>query len=92
PSDYSKIKNKEIYGLNLILKNKNAIIYGAGIKRKNNKFFANGGRIFHLVSEGENILEARKNAYYLMSSIYIQNNGLHYRTDIGWRDVERILK
>jgi phosphoribosylamine--glycine ligase len=92
PNDYSEIKNKEIYGLNLILKSKNAIIYGAGIKRKNNKFFANGGRIFHLVSEGENILETRKNAYYLMSSIYIQNNGLHYRTDIGWRDIERILK
>lgn len=92
PNDYSEIKNKEIFGINSILKNKNIIIYGAGIKRKNNKFFVNGGRIFHLVASGKDVIEARKNAYCLMSSIYIQNNGLHYRTDIGWRDVERILK
>ena len=92
PNDYSEIKNKEIFGINSILKNKSTIIYGAGIKRKNNKFFVNGGRIFHLVAFGKNIIEARKNAYCLMSSVYIQNNGLHYRTDIGWRDVKRIIK
>ena len=92
PDDYSSVKGKEIYGLESLIKSNNVKIFGAGIKRDGEKFFANGGRIFHLVADGKNIIEARKKAYKTMSTIYVEGNNLHYRTDIGWRDVERLTR
>lgn len=89
PNDYSKVKGKEITGLKEVVKN-GIKVFGAGIKIKNNKLYADGGRVFHLVSEGNNVQTARKKAYEAMSQIYIQGNNLHYRTDIGWRELERI--
>ena len=59
------------------------------IKRKGKKYVVNGGRVFHLIAEGSDIFQAREKAYKAMSQIYIQGNSLHYRTDIGWREVER---
>lgn len=90
PNDYSSVKGKEIYGLQFLIKSNNIKIFGAGIKKSGKKFFANGGRIFHLVADGEDIIEARKKAYAAMSTLFIEGNNLHYRTDIGWRDVERL--
>jgi len=62
----------------------------AAIKEKDGKHYANGGRLFYLVGEGETVIEARKKAYEAMSLVYVEGNNLHYRTDIGWRDVERL--
>lgn len=49
----------------------------------------------HLVGH-DNILrktiEARKRAYHAMSLLSVEGNNLHFRTDIGWRDVERLRK
>ena len=100
PTDYSAVKGKEIFGLTEAMKLPGIIIYGAGIsklaskevKREGNRFFANGGRVFHLVAEGENIIQARVRAYGAMAMISIEGNNLHYRTDIGWRDVERLMQ
>lgn len=91
PDDYSKVKGKEIFGLSNAIKLPGITIFGAGIKRKGRKFFANGGRIFHLVAEGKDIVDARRKAYEVMSMIFIEGNNLHYRTDIGWRDMERLI-
>lgn len=90
PGDYSEACGKEIFGLDDAMKLPGITIFGAGIKRKGHKFYANGGRIFHLVGEGKDILEARKKAYQAMKVISIEGNNLHYRKDIGWRDVNRI--
>ncbi len=89
PEDYTKVKNAEISGLKEIEKSLGIKVYGAGIKRINRKYVVNGGRVFHLVAEGENIKEVRKKAYAAMSQISIAGNNLFYRTDIGWREVER---
>ncbi|MDP2649759.1 MAG: phosphoribosylamine--glycine ligase [bacterium] len=89
PDDYSSAKGKEIFGLLDAMKLKDIKIFGAGVKRQGKRFFANGGRIFHLVAGGKDIREARQKAYNAMSLIYIEGNNLHYRTDIGWRDMER---
>lgn len=91
PNDYSKTKRKEVFGLLEAMKLPGISIYGAGIKRKNNRFFANGGRVFHLVAEGKTIVQARARAYGAMSLIAIEDNNLHYRNDIGWKDMERIF-
>lgn len=90
PGDYSKVKGKEIFGLTEAMKLPGITVFGAGIKRKGKRFFANGGRIFHLVAEGKNIIETRRRAYEAMSLIYIEGNNLHYRTDIGWGELKKI--
>lgn len=92
PGDYSMVKGKQIYGLSEAKKVEGVKIYGAGIKEEGGKYHANGGRLFYIVGEGENVIEARRKAYEAMSLVSIEGNNLHFRTDIGWRDVERIKK
>ncbi|QQG40815.1 MAG: phosphoribosylamine--glycine ligase [Candidatus Levyibacteriota bacterium] len=89
PDNYDEVKGKEIFGINEVSRLKNVKIFGAGIKRNGKRFFVNGGRIFHIVAKGKNIIEARRRAYRAMSFIHIEGNNLHYRIDIGWRDVSR---
>ena len=65
-------------------------IYGAGIKENNGNYIVSGGRVLYLMAEGKDILEARKKVYNAMSLISIEGNNLHYRKDIGWRDMQRL--
>jgi phosphoribosylamine---glycine ligase len=92
PGNYDEVKNKQIYGLKEARKVKGIKIYGAGIKEENGKHYAFGGRLFYIVGEGKNVVEAKQRAYEAMSLISIEGNNLHFRTDIGWRDVERLRK
>ena len=92
PQDYSKSKGKRIYGLEETMQKDNIKIFGSGIKIQDGKFYTNGGRLFSIVAEGENILEAKERAYSAIAGITIEENNLQYRTDIGWRDIERELK
>jgi phosphoribosylamine--glycine ligase len=90
PMDYKEVKGKQIFGLDEAKKTEGIKIYGAGIKEESGKYFANGGRLFYIVGEGKTVIEARKKAYWAMSVISIDGNNLYYRTDIGWRDVQRL--
>ncbi len=65
-------------------------VFGSGIKRKGKRFFVTGGRAFYVVGEGKNILQAREKAYKVMAQVSIEGDNLHYRTDIGWRDLARL--
>lgn len=87
PTDYSNVKGKKIYGLKEVIKLPHIQVFGAGIKKEGKSFIVNGGRVFHIVAEGKDIREARRRAYEAMSMIYIEGNNLHYRTDIGWKDI-----
>ena len=89
PTDYTKVKGKKVLGIEKAIK-KGVKIYGAGIKKINNHFVVNGGRVLYLVGEGKNVVDARKKAYEAMKLISIEGNNLHFRTDIGWKDVERL--
>lgn len=89
PQDYKAVKGKIIFGLQNV---KNVLIYGAGIKKEGNNFVVNGGRIFYVIGDGVNVLEAREKAYNALQHISIEGDSLHFRTDIGWRDVERLKK
>ncbi len=89
PDNYSSVKGKKINGLENINKLPNITLFGAGISKSGNNFLANGGRLFHVMAEGLTILQARLRAYGAISMINISGNNLHYRTDIGWRDLER---
>jgi len=92
PNDYSQVRGKRIYGLEEARRMKGVEVFGAGINIQDGIFYANGGRLFSIVGEGDNILEAKQRAYSAMAHINIEGNNLHYRTEIGWRDVERFLK
>lgn len=89
PNDYSSVKGKQIFGIETAMRLPGVTVFGSGIKRDGKKFIANGGRLFYSVSEGKNIVDARQKAYNAMSLISIEGDNLHFRTDIGWRDVER---
>ncbi|MDH5404704.1 MAG: phosphoribosylamine--glycine ligase [Candidatus Heimdallarchaeota archaeon] len=87
PNDYSQVKGKQIFGLND--KRNDIELYSAGIQILNNKFVANGGRLFSIVGKDYSLIKAKQAAYNAISGLAIEGNNLHYRTDIGWRDIER---
>ncbi|MDE2025652.1 MAG: phosphoribosylamine--glycine ligase, partial [Patescibacteria group bacterium] len=87
PGDYSGVKGKKITGLENA---KNVVVYGAGIKKDGSNFVVNGGRVFYVIGEGKDVLEARNKAYDALESISIEGENLYYRKDIGWRDVQRL--
>lgn len=89
PNDYSDVKGKEIFGISEAIKIPGVLVFGSGIKRDGEKFLVNGGRIFYVVGEGKDIKEAREKAYKAMEMVSIQGGNLHFRTDIGWRDLQR---
>lgn len=91
PGDYSKAKNKKIFGLEQASRAPGITVYGAGIERRGKKFFTSGGRVFNIIAEGNSIIQARTCAYAAMASVFVEGNNLHYRTDIGSRDTERKL-
>lgn len=94
PEDYSKVKGKEIVGMDGLLKSPGIKVYGAGTKLIDGKYIASGGRLFYVVSEGRDVIEAREKAYSALENVSIPgengSNLLHYRKDIGFRDVERL--
>lgn len=91
PEDYRKALGKKIYGLEKAQKASGVQIFGAGVKRAGKHYVVSGGRIFHLVASGRDIFDARRKAYNAMSQIYVEGNNLHFRTDIGFKELERSL-
>jgi len=89
PGDYSKVIGKKIIGLEKILRLKKVKVFGAGVKRSNNQYLVGGGRLFYVVGEGKNVAQARKIAYNAFSLVNVEGDNLHFRTDIGYRDLER---
>jgi len=89
PGDYSRVIGKEIHGLDEIIKAKHGKVYVAGVQVKNKRYYANGGRLFHIEDDGETVVDARGKVYGKMAQVFIDGNNLHDRDDIGWRDVQR---
>jgi phosphoribosylamine---glycine ligase len=97
PTDYSKVKGRKIEGFDDLIKTPGIKIYGAGVKKAGGDLTANGGRLFYVVAEGKNVIDARENVYSALKKVSIKGdkkgeNLLRYRTDIGYRDVTRLKK
>ncbi len=75
PENYKK--GVEIKGLNKC----KSIVFHAGTKSENNKFFTNGGRVLNITAKGESPKEAIKNAYSGIENIHFE--GMYFRNDIG---------
>jgi len=89
PNDYRSVIGKEIFGIEDVMKMEGVIFYGAGIKKEEGRYYANGGRLFYVVGEGENPIEAREKAYSAMERLSVEGDNLHFRTDTGLKDAER---
>jgi phosphoribosylamine--glycine ligase len=62
-------------------------IFHAGTSRMNGNVIATGGRVLNITASGQSIAEARDNAYRAVEKIDWPEG--MYRTDIGWRAIER---
>ncbi len=58
-----------------------AIVYHAGTKFENGKFYTNGGRVLGVTAKAPTLDEALEKAYAAVKKISFE--GAHYRTDIG---------
>ncbi len=92
PGDYSAVKGRRIFGLQDLIDTDGIEVYGAGVKIEDGKYYANGGRLFYIVGEGSDVIEARSRAYSAISRVSIEGDNLHYRKNIGWRDAARLKR
>jgi len=89
PGDSSKVVGKEIKGFKKLLENKKIQTYGTRVHIEDGKFISGGSRLFYIVAESKNVDQARNVAYNALSKISIDHGLLHYRKDIGYRDLIR---
>ena len=74
-------KGIEMFGLDENGQVDGAIIYHAGTKFENGKFYTNGGRVLGVTAKADTLDEALEKAYAAVKKISFE--GAHYRTDIG---------
>ena len=84
PESYEK--NVEIKNLNKIKNDKNNFMFHAGTISKNDKIFANGGRVLNFVSISESYLKARKSAIDKIKDL--NWGGGFFRKDIGFKAID----
>lgn len=77
PEHYEK--GKEISGLDEV--SDGVVVFHAGTKLENGKFYTSGGRVLGVVAKGEDMEAARKIAYENVQKIHFE--GAQYRRDIG---------
>lgn len=82
----------EITGLQRASEVEGVDIFGSAVAVRDGRFYNDGGRLFSVVGAGKDVIEAREKAYEAMSYIAVAGDNLHYRTDIGQRDVNRLAR
>lgn len=85
PGDYGK--GSVIEGLDEAAKIDGVQIFHAGTKDGGGKIVASGGRVLNVCALGKTVSEARDRAYQAVRAIKWPEG--FYRSDIGWRAVER---
>ena len=95
PGDYSRVKGRRIEGLEEAQDIPDITIFGAGIRRDGEELVVNGGRMVHIVAEGQDTREANALANEAADMIRVEGddgeNLAKYRRDIGYRDMQREL-
>lgn len=76
PHNYEK--NKIITGIENV---NDSILFYAGVKEENNKYFTNGGRVLAITSLSKKLEQAIRKSYNSMEKINFENK--YFRTDIG---------
>lgn len=70
-----------IKGYEINFKEKNGMVFFAGVAEKDGKFLTAGGRVLSTVGVGNTLEEARKKAYDTLKNIEFKDK--YYRKDIG---------
>ena len=65
-----------------------AVVFHAGTKFENGKFYTNGGRVIGVTAKGKTLEKALDNAYAAVEKINF--DGAHYRKDIGQRALKAL--
>ncbi len=86
PTKYEK--GKLIEGLKEVEDSKDCVIFHAGTKMENGKYYTDGGRVLNVCSTGKNLQEAMDKIYRTAAKIYFE--AIHYRRDIGTVKEEKI--
>jgi phosphoribosylamine--glycine ligase len=71
----------EITGLEEAAAVPGAVVFHAGTKKEDNKYYTCSGRVLGITAPGQSLEAARATAYQATSKIHFA--GAHYRTDIG---------
>ena len=85
--DYPYKKSKNNFKLNLDYSDKdlyNIKLYGSNIKKIDNNYYSNGGRIMSVVSYDINLFKSLNNCYNLIKHISYEN--MYFRNDIGLKE------
>lgn len=85
PGKYEK--GRVITGLNGVKGQKNVFVFHAGTSFDNSNIVTSGGRVLGVTALGNDIGEARDNAYKAIEEINF--DGMHYRKDIAYRAIKR---
>ncbi len=89
PGSYEK--GKAIKGLDAVPANGDVIVFHAGTKKDDKgQVVTNGGRVLGVTVKDEYLSVAIERAYQLIKKIGF--DGMHYRTDIGRKALERMKK
>jgi phosphoribosylamine--glycine ligase len=85
PGTYEK--GHVIAGLDEAAKLPGVTLFHAGTEQRGSDIVAVGGRVLNVTALGKDVAEAQARAYAAVKKI--QWNGAFYRTDIGWRALNR---
>ena len=81
-------KGKVISGLDEAAGVRGVLVFHAGTALRNGKVVTDGGRVLNVTGIGRDIPTAIANAYQGVKKIYWE--GVHYRTDIGKKALDRL--
>ena len=81
---YEYEKGKEIFGLDGV-SNTDIVIFHAGTKFENDKFYTNGGRVLNVTARADSMKAALNKAYSKIGENGIHFDQMHFRSDIGFR-------
>ena len=79
----SSQKGIEIHGLDKDYGD--VVVFHAGTKFENGKFYTNGGRVLNVTARGKDLKEALAKIYAVIGDGGIHFEGMQYRRDIGFR-------
>jgi phosphoribosylamine--glycine ligase len=89
PGSYAK--GSEIKNLNeAAVSAENVVIFHAGTQQDGTRVLANGGRVLNVTAMGHTIAQAQARAYTAVHTVDWPEG--FYRTDIGWRAIDRERK
>jgi phosphoribosylamine--glycine ligase len=75
------VVGRQVFGLESVPKNQTTVVFHAGTRVEDGRYYTTGGRFLVVAAKGANLEQSRASVYELLRSI--QCDGAFYRTDIG---------